>query len=723
MMRTILVSILVLFESMVMHAFAQNDWEFISPTLGDVYLADMSLTGDSSFVACGESGQIIIMKDGVLSQLSSGISDDLQGIHFVDSLSGWAVGFNGVIIKSTDGGKTWESQSSGTQTSLHAVHFVDGSLGVAVGHNGVILRTDNGGTIWNRISTSYGEHLYDVQLNSRSVAFASGGRTHILKTTDGGLAWDRVFGSSRGTVTIDGIFMLNDFTGWAVGGNYLYKKEYDNAWHTQANYGGWDLVDVQFLDENIGFVLSGDAFSYFTGRVYKTTDGGDTWKSLGSIDRRLHGLGFAGENIGWAVGGDGAIVRFDEQGLSQLTTPIPRAVLNSVYFLDENTGWIGGEDGHIYHTDDGGTNWIDIDAGSRDVIDILFTTATTGWYLEPRSLRRSEDGGSTWKTSLVFLEDNGVIIKDNYTFIDMIFVDDKTGWVVGYREENQIGNGIIYKTTNGGASWVEQEGSYIPIILSVFALDGNHAWAAGVGGRMIRTSNGGSNWETYLIQGLRADKNLQCLCFVDVSTGWVAGEDGTIFKTSDAGVSWYDQSIETADDFLSVSFVDNQTGWISTNSASLYFTKDGGETWELSEPAYSTTTSFYSVFFLNAQNGWVVGSNGLVLKYVGSNPSSVQSLQGNMSQSFTLAQNYPNPFNPSTTISFQLPKASNATLKILNMLGQEIKTLASKRFEAGSHSVVWDGLDGQGMQVPTGVYLYRIETESFSQTKKLLLLK
>ena len=92
-------------------------------------------------------------------------------------------------------------------------------------------------------------------------------------------------------------------------------------------------------------------------------------------------------------------------------------------------------------------------------------------------------------------------------------------------------------------------------------------------------------------------------------------------------------------------------------------------------------------------------------------------------QQFILHNNYPNPFNPATTIAFQLPTATDVMVKIYNMLGREVKVLISKRFDAGTYSVLWDGLDSQGKQVASGVYLYRIETKGFSQTRKLLLLK
>lgn len=85
---------------------------------------------------------------------------------------------------------------------------------------------------------------------------------------------------------------------------------------------------------------------------------------------------------------------------------------------------------------------------------------------------------------------------------------------------------------------------------------------------------------------------------------------------------------------------------------------------------------------------------------------------------FKLAQNHPNPFNPSTTIRFDLPVESNVRLKVFNILGKEVTTLIDGKQEAGYKTIEFDAT-----QFSSGVYLYRLQTETFTETKKLLLLK
>ena len=103
--------------------------------------------------------------------------------------------------------------------------------------------------------------------------------------------------------------------------------------------------------------------------------------------------------------------------------------------------------------------------------------------------------------------------------------------------------------------------------------------------------------------------------------------------------------------------------------------------------------------------------------------TAVRDNDETVSQSFFLAQNYPNPFNPETTISYQLPVTGSVELAISNILGQKVRTLFNQRRTTGYHHVRWDGRNEAGVQVPSGVYLYRLVADNFVQTKKMLLLR
>ncbi len=89
----------------------------------------------------------------------------------------------------------------------------------------------------------------------------------------------------------------------------------------------------------------------------------------------------------------------------------------------------------------------------------------------------------------------------------------------------------------------------------------------------------------------------------------------------------------------------------------------------------------------------------------------------------SLAQNYPNPFNPQTTISFSIAQRANVRLAVYDVNGALVRTLASETRAAGAYQITWDGRDDSGNQVASGVYFYRLATGSFTQTKKMVLLK
>lgn len=90
---------------------------------------------------------------------------------------------------------------------------------------------------------------------------------------------------------------------------------------------------------------------------------------------------------------------------------------------------------------------------------------------------------------------------------------------------------------------------------------------------------------------------------------------------------------------------------------------------------------------------------------------------------FALQQNYPNPFNPTTTIHYQLPIDTRVTLKVFNVLGQEVRTLVDDTQTAGYRSVVWDTRNDQGNQIASGVYFYRLQTREYTKTLKLMVLR
>jgi len=117
-----------------------------------------------------------------------------------------------------------------------------------------------------------------------------------------------------------------------------------------------------------------------------------------------------------------------------------------------------------------------------------------------------------------------------------------------------------------------------------------------------------------------------------------------------------------------------------------------------------------------------VGNAGVIAKMTGT-LVGVTNTSSEVPSSYLLKQNYPNPFNPTTTLRYALKEDVRVSLKVYNLLGQEVRNLVNEHQTAGFKNVLWDGKNNQGKQVPSGVYIYRLEAGSFKMSKKMNLIK
>jgi len=140
--------------------------------------------------------------------------------------------------------------------------------------------------------------------------------------------------------------------------------------------------------------------------------------------------------------------------------------------------------------------------------------------------------------------------------------------------------------------------------------------------------------------------------------------------------------------------------------------------------AYSSTASTpYWLYYSSSSDAGYIYLY-LIRAYVSfTNTSGVKQTVELVPSTFKLNQNYPNPFNPSTVISYQLASISKVHIKVYDILGKEIATLVNEQKPAGNYQITWDGTDNFGNKVTSGVYFYRIDTDNFVQTKKMVLMK
>jgi len=283
-------------------------------------------------------------------------------------------------------------------------------------------------------------------------------------------------------------------------------------------------------------------YSKKEGTVFKTSDGGATWRRLGveTVEPVRH-LTFVTTTLGWGLG-ERRIFGTREGGSQWSAQHKADHPLNALFFLDEKNGWVVGDKGTIIHTTGGGVRQLTEENRSA-----------SGWV--------SQESGITERLT------------------DITFVDAENGWVVGE-------GGVILHTVNGGASWGVQASNTEADLSSLAFSDPRNGWAVGEGGTILSTSDGGLTWSR-IDSG--TDEYLHDVGFTDALHVWAVGEKGTVLYSSDGGLSWVPRTIyeDMKQELTAVAFGDEFNGMIAGKHGTVLSTTDGGATWSKQEIVYT----------------------------------------------------------------------------------------------------------------------------------------
>ena len=271
---------------------------------------------------------------------------NLHDVWFIDEDRGWAVGDEGTILNTVNGGTTWNGQTTG-EKNLRSICFVNDSNGWAVGSGGVIYYYD--GTEWNIQNSNTSDTIYGISFSSadNGCAVAEGGA--LLFTLNGGADWGK---NEKWSKPIYGIHLLNNNTkGWAAGsGGEVFTLTYGSgpgfelSHHTRVTTR--NLYDVYFNNINLGWAVGAD------GTIIHTEDGSSAspaWAIQESNTvNNLNGVWFSDGSSGYAVGDNGIILHTNNGGAgwNQEGKEI-KISLNSVYATEANTGYAVGDNGTI----------------------------------------------------------------------------------------------------------------------------------------------------------------------------------------------------------------------------------------------------------------------------------------------------------------------------------------------------------------------------------------
>jgi len=418
----------------------------------------------------------------------------IKGLVFYTSSNGFAIGNKGLVMKTTDGGAHWSSQSLGDTIFFTSLgQFSADSLLLTGYFEGswmsypIKFRSTNGGDTWTQLIPTGNEFIYsDVACQSGGTAYATGGFGTLARTEDYGTTWVTLSHVITPPLTwepsINGIDFPSEQTGYALTGGLesgvgtiLKTIDGGDTWFKlDTSFNAFNMNAIDFITNDIGYICGTN--------LYSTFDGGASWtcRITGSWDYCYHSVSFNSLQTGVVVGEKGHFMRSTDLGQSWIQVAgIPNINYMAVLFADENTVFAAGPSTLLKSTDAGAT-WTTIST-AYSLQALWFTSPNTGFGVGRDGLIiKTTDGGVSWN-------------KMNSTTTENLwavhFYDADTGYVAG---GTQTISGFVLKTTDGGNTWHEQ---FIPTWYPLYAIrtTGNSAFTGGVYYYLFGTTNGGIN--------------------------------------------------------------------------------------------------------------------------------------------------------------------------------------------------------------------------------------
>jgi photosystem II stability/assembly factor-like uncharacterized protein len=414
----------------------------------------------------------------------------LYGVDFVDEKRGWAVGEDGELLFSKDGGRTWKSQKSKVTADLSAVRFADRKRGWVAGAGGVLLRTTDGGAHWKALSRAPVD-MYAV---------ASAGKK----------AW---FGGAAG--------MIMDL------------ESPKKVPHKQSQGSTNDFFGAAFADAASGVVVGSG------GALMRTADGGTVWSwRKPSSTATLRAVDLAGP-AGVAVGDGGSVLRSaDGGGTWAAASSGSGQALLAVDLADAQNGWVVGAGGTVLRTADGGATWAaqtsgtgeDLTAAAAIGAGEAWSGGGDAWGDGDAYLLHTIDGGATWQRQVLLVA--GVPVLGQVT--SLCFVSQQAGWATGYDfgPDDDDAAGFVARTADGGTMWAVVRLAGTGRLRSVTADAQGTVWVSGDRGVLLRSTDAGASF-TLLRAG--CGQHLNAVRFAG-AIGYAVGAGGAILKTTTGGV-------------------------------------------------------------------------------------------------------------------------------------------------------------------------------------------
>ncbi len=678
-------------------------------------------------------------------------------------------GTNSGLFRSTNEGTSWTSVPMGPANVYELQE--DGGMVFAGTNNGFYLSSDSG-TAWSYV----GGFLW---LNTPVPVFSVKGNLIVFysqKEVVVGSSPDFHWGDSAlgvyyflsGGLNPDTVAQCAAFVGNSVfvGTNEGIYVSADSGKTWSRNDSGLTCTNISALTSTGGIVFAGTD----TGGVFRSTNNGATWvrSNSGLTVSSIKSLA-VNENEIYAGTNDGGVFVSSDFGATwkSVNSGLTNLIVNSLAF--DSTSAIAGTGGNGVFMLNG--SWTPINAGiTADTVDALLSTP--GYLLSGTThggVYRSTDDGTSWSavnTGLsclhvdAFLNTNAGVFAATLGGGVFLSTDNGETWVprnggmarksvasltvsgtnilAGTRFSNaNVGNlsqladsGMIYISTDNGGNWVPADSG----LFAVYALAnvGGEAYAASWQGVSISNDNG-LQWAsdtTWPKGSIYTTQVIIPVSFYTSGTEILAGTEGSgIYISTDNGGSWgsVGESLYQVAAITTLGRNVFASGFFSSirpGQGVFRSTLDSLSSWT---PVDSDFTDVFLsppvppvVNALATSAGYLfAGTCGLgVWRVPLSEVTGVKESSPSVPARFALHQNYPNPFNPSTEIDYSVPKNSFVTLKVYNVLGQEVATLFSGMRIPGQYQATFNA-----SRFASGVYFYRLRAGSYSMTKKMILLK
>ena len=266
-------------------------------------------------------------------------------------------------------------------------------------------------------------------------------------------------------------------------------------------------------------------------------------------------------------------------------------------------------------------------------------------------------------------------------------------------------NGSVFLSTDEGRTWNDKKiGLTNNSVNSIFVNDS--ILLASTSGGIYLSTNNGNSWSGENDGLITMD--VRAINFY--GTNLLAGTSTGLFISSTTEYNWQPNgfsgslifAIETCDSILA----------IGTNGG-VYLTMGDYKNWK--------SCGLDNVFAVKIIGNYLYAGTydyGVCFRPISDLFVGVKDISKQYPAGFVLKQNYPNPFNPSTKISFEIPYSGNVTIKIFDLLGREIKVLLDEYKQRGTYTIDFDA-----SEISSGVYFYRLKSNNFSSTKKMILLR